>query len=68
MMRPTRVWRVRAKPDAKARKLSDTSRDYNLRSFIQRYLVQFFWTDATAERKFQQCRVMVRAARALAAG
>ncbi len=36
MMRPTKLWRVRAKPDAKARRLSDTSRDYNLRAIDQR--------------------------------
>jgi hypothetical protein len=42
MMRPTKVWRVRAKPDAKARKLSDTSRDYNLQALIERPILAVF--------------------------
>lgn len=42
MMRPTKVWRVRAKPDAKARKDSDTSRDYNLQALIERIILRCF--------------------------
>lgn len=42
MMRPTKVWRVRAKPDAKARKDSDTGRDYNLQALIERIILRCF--------------------------
>lgn len=57
MMRPTKVWRVRAKPDAKARKDSDTSRDYNLRALVQRIFLRCFsQTEPAAEKNFQQRR------------